>query len=90
VERVLRAVFPNSEAYQYNPASIRVRVIDDRFDGLSYEDRDGLVEPLLARLPEDTQAKILNLLTVSPSELLGLNRRSLVNLEFEDPSPSNL
>jgi len=47
VEDALRQVFPNTDAYRYNSASIRVRVIDDRFKGKSIEERDAMVEPLL-------------------------------------------
>ena len=53
VEDVLReAGFDQVDAYRYNPASIRVRVIDRRFEGLSPEQRDALVEPHLDELPE--------------------------------------
>ena len=39
VEEVLRnAGFERADAYRYNPASIRVRVIDSRFEGLSPEE----------------------------------------------------
>lgn len=43
VENALRtAGFQRADAYRYNSASIRVRVIDPRFDGLSPEQRDAL------------------------------------------------
>ncbi len=66
---LLDAGFPKADAYRYNSASIRVRVIDPRFEGLSIEKRDEMVEPYLARLPERTQADIVSLFTFSPSEL---------------------
>ena len=91
VERVLRKVFPKTDAYRYNSGSIRVRVVDARFEGKSNEERDQLVEPLLEQLPERTQADIINLITLSPSETKGsASKRSLANEEFEDPSPSML
>jgi len=90
VEELLRTRFPGADAYRYNSASIRVRIIDPRFEGLSPEQRDALVEPLLDQLPENTQADIINLLTLSPSEVAGSTSRSLPNIEFEDPSPSML
>lgn len=91
VERVLREVFPQTDAYRYNSASIRVRVIDSRFEGKSTEKRDAMVEPLLKQLPKSTQADIINLLTLTPEETSdSLNRKSLLNLEFEDPSRSML
>jgi hypothetical protein len=35
VEEAIRKQFPDTEAYRFNPASIRVRVIDDRLRGES-------------------------------------------------------
>jgi len=92
VEDVLIPEFPGSEAYEYNSASIRVRVIDPRFVGKSIEERDAMVAPLLDRLPDDLQAQIMLLLTLTPEEAAPgvFHRRSLINLEFEDPSPSLL
>ena len=94
VEDVLkRAGFGQVDAYRYNSASIRLRVIDPRFDGLPIEKRDAMVEPVLEQLPERTQADIMTLLTIAPSELQQTPktfRQCLLNLEFDDPSPSML
>jgi hypothetical protein len=94
VEDVLRgAGFSQVDAYRYNSASIRVRVIDPRFDGLSVEKRDALIEPHLEQLPDRIQADITNLFSFAPSELnqaSGSFRAYLMNTEFEDPSPSML
>jgi len=90
VEAVLRKKFPSSDAYRYNSASIRVRVVDSRFEGKSIERRDTMVEPLLAQLPQKTQADIINLLTLTPAEKDASSRKHLLNIEFEDPSPSRL
>jgi hypothetical protein len=94
VEGVLRqAGFGTVDAYRYNSASIRVRVIDPRFEGLAHERRDAMVEPHLQQLPERTQADIMNLFTFAPSELQQAPktlREFLLNKEFEDPSPSML
>jgi len=90
VEDLLRKEFPKTDAYRYNSASIRVRVVDPRFEGLTMEERDSMVEPLLKQLPEEIQADIMNLITLSPSEARNSRKLSLVNLEFEDPSPSML
>src|SRR4051812_15955297 len=87
-EDVLRSVFPATDAYRYNSASIRLRVIDPQFERLSPEARYRLVEPLLEQLPEETQADIMNLLILSPSETTNPRKMSLANFEFEDPSPS--
>ena len=94
VEEVLhQAGFKHADAYRYNAASIRVRVIDPRFEGLSVEKRDELLEPHLAKLPEQTQADIISLFTFAPSEVANTPktfRQFLLNTEFEDPSPSML
>src|SRR5438105_13239354 len=92
VEKTLRkAGFEQVDAYRYNSASIRVRVIDRRFEGLPVEKRDAMIEPHLGQLPERTQADIMNLFTFAPSELQQTPktfRAYLMNTEFEDPSPS--
>ena len=94
VEDLLRkAGLEKVDAYRYNSASIRVRVIDSRFEGLSIEKRDAMVEPHLESLPERTQADIINLFTFAPSELQQTPktlREFLNNMEFENPSPSML
>jgi hypothetical protein len=90
---LLEAGFQQADAYRYNPASIRVRVVDPRFEGLSAEKRDALVEPHLDKLPERTQADIMSLFTFAPSELQQSPktlREFLLNTEFDDPSPSML
>ena len=94
VEDALRKEgFQKVDAYRYNPASIRVRVIDSRFEGLSTEKRDAMVEPYLEKFPDRTQADIMNLFTFAPSELHQTPetfREFLLNAEFDDPSPSML
>ncbi len=94
VEECLRnAGFEQVDAYRYNSASIRVRVVDPRFNGLSPEKRDAMVEPHLERFPERTQADIISLFTFAPSELqqpLNHFKEFMKNTEFDDPSPSML
>jgi hypothetical protein len=94
VEKVLNdAGFDQVDVYRYNSASIRVRVIDRRFEGLSVAERDAMVEPPLESLPERTQADIISLFTFAPSELNASPRtlkELMMNAEFEDPSPSIL
>lgn len=94
VERVLKeAGFQQVDAYRYNPASIRVRVIDPRFTGLSVEKRDAMVEPVLDKLPEQTRADIISLYTFAPEELAPPPtsfKEYFLNIEFDDPSPSML
>ena len=85
-----RGAFDRVDAYEYNWATIRVRVIDKRFKDLPIEKRDAMVERFLKILPEATQRKIVTLLTFAPDELDSNSRSALMNLEFEKPSPSRL
>jgi stress-induced morphogen len=89
IEKILREAFPNTDAYRYNSASIRVRVIDPRFEGKSHEKRDAIVEPFLDKLPKNIQAQIINLVTLSPREMAD-SANELANIEFEDPGNSQL
>ncbi len=93
VEDFLGKHFGQTDAYRYNPASIRIRIVESRFEGMSREARDALVEPYLDQLPPETQKDIVTLLTFAPSELEGTSvafRDYLLNTEFDDPSPSRL
>jgi hypothetical protein len=87
---LLGTQFDRVDAYRFNSVSIRVRVIDPRFEGKPIEEREEMVLPLLQKLPKQTREDILLLLTLAPSELQGMNRHLLVNLEFEQPLPSRL
>ena len=84
VEATLRREYPRTDVYRYNCASIRVRIVDERFQGLSLVDRHEHVLPLIHSLPEETQLDITVLLLLAPDEL----QRSLLNFEFEAPTPS--
>jgi stress-induced morphogen len=93
IEGLLSQHFERVDSYRYNSATIRVRVVDRRFQGKSREDRDAMVEPYLDQLPQETQRDIVTLLTFAPSELdrtATTLREHLLNTEFEDPSPSML
>jgi len=93
VEERLREHFEKADSYRYNSASIRVRVSDPRFEGLSREERDAMVEPILDTLPPETQRDIVALFTLDPSELSMTSatfREFLLSAEFEDPSPTML
>jgi len=90
VEHVLREHFESADAYRYNSASIRVRVVDPRFKGLSREQRDDLVEPVLDSLDESLQADIMNLVLLYPGEVSESFRARIANEEFEHPGRSLL
>lgn len=77
---------PGAEAslYRQNNASVRLRVIDSRFEGMSKSRRHAEVwDFLAARIPEDTLADVSLVLTVAPAEL----ENSFANFEFEKPIP---
>jgi hypothetical protein len=81
------------DAYRYNSASLRVRVIDKRFESIPREERDSIVEPFIDQLPSSTQADIVTLVLLAPSELEQPSetfREFMLNTEFENPSPSML
>ncbi|HEY7157179.1 MAG TPA: hypothetical protein VH575_24715 [Gemmataceae bacterium] len=93
VEDLLRRHFQQADSYRYNSASIRVRVIDSRFEGMPREKRDAMVEQYLDQLPPETQRDIVTLFTFAPSELERMPktfREYMLNTEFDDPSPSML
>ena len=85
LESFFRTEFPRTDAYRFNPASIRVRVIDDRFEGKTIAEREALVLPLYKKLPKKTQEDVLLLLLLAPSEQKTFNRQTLMNVEFEQP-----
>ena len=81
------------DAYRYNSASLRVRVIDKRFESTPRDERDSIVEPFIDKLPSSTQADIVTLVLLAPSELEQPSetfREYMLNTEFENPSPSML
>ncbi len=70
--------------YRYNPASIRVKIVDETFHGQSKGERHDYARGFLSRLPEDVLSQISVLLCLEPGE------NSLVDLEFHDPTRSYL
>lgn len=86
IEQTLQAEFPNVEAYRYNIASIRVRVVDERFRGKSKVERYEMVMPLVRQLPEEIQTDITLLLLLTEDE----REQSVSNFEFENPTPTSL
>ncbi len=90
VEHRLRSRFERADAYRRNSASIRVRVIDRQFEGMSPEGREDRVMEVLNELPAKTRADILMLLILAPSELETLSPLAISNQEFEEPAVSLL
>jgi hypothetical protein len=74
------------EAYRYNSASIRIRIIDPDFKGLDRVEREEAVWPIIETLPGDDREQITVLLLITPKE----KKTSLMSLEFDSPTPSRL
>jgi stress-induced morphogen len=71
---------PGSESlvYRYNPASIRVKIVDPAFHGHSKGERHDHVWQFLQRLPEDVLSQISVLLCLDRGE------PSFLDAEFHD------
>lgn len=72
------------DVHRRNPVSIRIRIIDPDFQGLSWMDREPEVWKSLKRLPEEVFVNITMLLLLTPEEV----PNSLANIEFEHPVSS--
>lgn len=72
------------DVHRRNPVSIRIRIIDPDFQGLSWMDREPEVWSLLKRLPEEVFVNLTMLLLLTPEEVPS----SLANMEFEHPVSS--
>lgn len=70
--------------YRYNPAAIRVKIVDTRFHGLLKGERHDLAWQFLSCLPEDVLAQVSVLLCLAPGE------SALLHAEFDDPPHSYL
>lgn len=92
-DKLREAGFDRVDAYRYNSASLRVRVIDKRFESIPREKRDTIVEPFIDTLPPAAQSDIVSLVLLAPSEFdqpSDTFREFMLNTEFENPSPSML
>ena len=91
VERLIDEHYPNCpkdlpRAYRYSSVSIRARIVDEQFKKKNRAERDRMVSPLIDTLPEKIRQDINILLILAPDEL----ENSLMNLEYEHPSRSEL
>ena len=84
----LKADHPTAEIalYRRNPGAVRVRIITPDFAGLDGFERSDLVWKYLAAVPNDHAGDISMMVLLAPGE----EKFSLINLEFDDPSPSLL
>ncbi len=83
-----RQSHPRAEiaSYRQNSGSIRIRIIDPDFRGLDKALRHDQIWKILSELPEDTQTQITVLLLLTPEE----TKKSIANMDFENPIPSRL
>ena len=72
------------EGRRHNPVSIRLRIVDPDFQGMSRLKREPTIWKLLQRLPEEVFVDITMLLLLTPEEAA----RSLASQEFDDPIPA--
>jgi hypothetical protein len=69
---------------RYNSVSVRIRIIDPDFSRQTRADRDDAIWQILEKLPEETLTEVTLLLLFTPEEA----KKSIMNVEFEDPTPS--
>jgi len=74
------------DVYRWSPYSVRIRVIDPAFKGLSRPDRHDRLWKLFETLPDAAVADISMLLPLTPAEA----KRSYANMDFENPEPNPL
>jgi stress-induced morphogen len=74
------------EAYLQNSVSIRIRIVDPDFSGLSKIQRHELVWKQFEALPEETLSYLSTLLLLTPDE----RTTSFASVEFDDPVRSRL
>jgi stress-induced morphogen len=56
------------DVYRRNSGSVRIRVVDPDFQGVSMTDRDQGLWPLVESLPEDVVSQLSLLLLLTPKE----------------------
>ena len=74
------------DLYRQNSVSVRIRIVDPDFSGLTKADRSKATWKYLNSLPDEIQADLSALILLTPDE----TKKSAANIEFEDPIPSRL
>ena len=79
---------PNAEieTYRHDNVSVRIRIIDPAFKGMSRGRREEDLWALLDQLPEEVVAEISLVILLTPAEA----KKSFASMEFDDPMPSPL
>jgi stress-induced morphogen len=88
IERALKDALPSArvDVYRYDPYSLRARIVDRSFEGKSLVEREEPVFRVIRALPDETQQDLTMLILLTPKE----QKTSMMNLEFDDPTPSAL
>src|SRR4051812_37939693 len=69
------------EGYREDSASIRIRIVDPDFKGISRIDRHNKIWDILDHLSEETLNHLSILVLVTPEE----KPKSIASLDFDDP-----
>lgn len=86
IESVFRdAGYLGVQAYRSGPFSVRLRIRDPRFRGLSRVARMKEITPLIRQLPEEIQEDLIFVLPIVPGEE-SLTQFQRMNTEFENPN----
>lgn len=91
LKRIVRALeeyaqaHPDAEidVYRYDDVSVRVRIIDPAFKGVSRARREDDLWRILDKVPEESVADINVLLLLTPDE----TKTSIGSLDFDNPLP---
>lgn len=74
------------EAYRQNSVSVRVRVVDPAFHGMSRTQREEDFWSVFDELSDELTSELSVVLLLTPDEA----RKSIASIEFDDPTPSRL
>lgn len=74
------------ETYRQNSVSVRIRVINPDFKGMSRSQREEEIWTFLDQLPEEVAQEVSLLLLYTPEEA----KKAFANMEFDDPIPSRI
>jgi stress-induced morphogen len=74
------------EVYRHNNVSVRIRIIDPTFKGMSRAQREVDLWAILNELPEEVVQDISLLILLTPVEA----KKSFASMEFDDPIPARI
>ena len=74
------------EVYRHNIVSVRIRIIDPTFKGMSRGEREVDLWALFNELPEEVVQDISIVILLTPTE----SKKSFASMEFDDPIPSRI